>query len=413
VRIVVDQSGYALLNLGDIAMLQACVRRLQDHWPTAQIQVVTDSPERLEQYCPGLTAVAPTIVGRWTVPTAPVLPTAPVKPTQVSAISQLTRLKPRSAEGLLSLDSSRLQALRGADLVVSSGGGFLNDVFWRHGAKVLTFLAIAQYLGKPTAMFGQGVGPLTHPVLSRLARHTMPRLLIVGLREGIGSAPLLESCGVDGGRVLITGDDALQLAAKPQRPPTGNAIGLNIRVAFYSGIGAAGGDEAVAITSDAADRRGVTTLALPVSRYRGSSDLEAIHAQSDGQGGQQQVESDDIRSPEELVERAARCRVVVTGSYHAAVFGLAAGVPAVCVTNSRYYDLKFDGLSAQFPGGCHIVRPGPHFGRDLQDAIDRAWDTSESSRDKLHSAAHAQIAQADHAYARFKAEVDARVGRVR
>ncbi|GAA4535451.1 hypothetical protein GCM10023161_09000 [Mycobacterium paraffinicum] len=111
--------------------------------------------------------------------------------------------------------------------------------------------------------------------------------------------------------------------------------------------------------------------------------------------------SDDIRNPEELAERAARCRVIVTGSYHAAIFGLAAGVPAVCITNSIYYDLKFKGLSMQFPGGCHIVRPGLGFERDLSDAIERAWDISESDRDRLHSVAQAQVAQADQAYRWF------------
>src|ERR1700744_241307 len=75
-------------------------------------------------------------------------------------------------------DSARiLGAVRQADLVVSSGGGFINDVFWVHAAGVLGVLAAAQRLGKPTAMFGQGIGPLTHPVLTRLVARTMPRLL--------------------------------------------------------------------------------------------------------------------------------------------------------------------------------------------------------------------------------------------
>ena len=40
VRILVDQSGYELLNIGDIAMLQACAIRMRDLWPTAEIAVV-------------------------------------------------------------------------------------------------------------------------------------------------------------------------------------------------------------------------------------------------------------------------------------------------------------------------------------------------------------------------------------
>lgn len=418
-RILVDQSSYGLLNLGDIAMLQACVLRLQNLWPDADIQVLTNSPERLEQYCAGLTAVAPSIVGRRAPSIAPMSFQPATEQMRRGAIPLLTRSKRRSASADLSWEPCRLRALRRADLVVSSGGGFINDVFWWHGAKVLSFLAIAQRFGKPTAMFSQGIGPLTHPVLTRLVMHTMPRLLVIGLREGLGSTPLLRTCRVDPERIQITGDDALLLATTKKRPRTGTAIGLNIRVAFYSAIDTSVARQAVAITSESASRRGVTTLALPVSRlallvsrYKGPSDLEAI--QTSGDGRQDIVAddgSDDIRSPEELAKRAARCRVVVAGSYHAAVFGLAAGVPAVCITNSRYYDLKFEGLGAQFPGGCHIVRPGPRFERDLSDAIDRAWDTSESDRDQMHSAAQAQVAQADQTYTRFKSLVAATVTR--
>jgi polysaccharide pyruvyl transferase WcaK-like protein len=39
-RILVDQSGYDLLNLGDVAMLQACVGHLGALWPQAEIAVV-------------------------------------------------------------------------------------------------------------------------------------------------------------------------------------------------------------------------------------------------------------------------------------------------------------------------------------------------------------------------------------
>ncbi|MCV7124424.1 polysaccharide pyruvyl transferase family protein [Mycobacterium lacus] len=373
-RILVDQSGYELLNLGDVAMLQVCVGRLKNLWPNADIDVLTRSPQRLRQFCPGATAVTPDISPR----------------------------KSRRS------DSRRLPgALWRADLVVSSGGGFINDVFWFHGKRVLTLLSLAQRLGKPTAMFSQGIGPLTHPKLTRLVTRIMPRLLVIGLREGLGSVPVLRARRVNPELIHVTGDDALLLATTPERPPTGTAIGLNMRVAPYSEIDSGLASRAGVVTAESASRRGVTALPLPVSRYQTTFDLDAIQNGASGRENGARRDADDILTPEELAERAARCRVVVTASYHAAVFGLAAGVPAVCVTNSRYYDLKFAGLGAQFPGGCHIVRPGPCFERELSDAIDRAWDASESDRDHMHSAAKAQIAQADHVYTRFKSLVAA------
>lgn len=403
-RILVDQSGYALLNIGDIAMLQACVFRLHDLWPDADIQVLADSPERLAQYCPGLTAVSPSIIGRSAPSRIPLSFRPAAEKVERRARSLQAGRKPELAGNDLRWEPSRLHAIRQADIVVSSGGGFINDVFWRHGAKVMGSLAVAQRFGKPTAVFSQGIGPLTNAALIRLLMHSMPRLAVIGLREGLGSAALLGKCGVESERFQVTGDDALLLATPKVRPPTGTGVGLNIRVAFYSGIDTSVASEVVTTTTEFANGHDVATVALPVSRYKGSSDLEAIQLRSSGQPDSPTDNgSDDVRSPEELVDRTARCRVIVTGSYHAAVFGLAAGVPAVCVTNSRYYDQKFEGLDGQFPGGCHLARPGPGFERDLSDAIGRAWDTCESDRDRLHSAAQTQVQRAEDAYTRFKA----------
>ena len=46
-RILVDQSGYDLLNIGDVAMLQSCVTRLRMQWPAAEIMVIAAAPGRL------------------------------------------------------------------------------------------------------------------------------------------------------------------------------------------------------------------------------------------------------------------------------------------------------------------------------------------------------------------------------
>jgi len=59
-RILVDQSGYDLLNIGDVAMLQACVARLRMQWPGAEIMVIAHESGRLAAYCPGTIAIGRT-----------------------------------------------------------------------------------------------------------------------------------------------------------------------------------------------------------------------------------------------------------------------------------------------------------------------------------------------------------------
>jgi hypothetical protein len=57
VRIVVDtalNTGSAeYSNMGDVAMLQVGVRRLQRLWPSGRIEVLTESPTNLALFCPG------------------------------------------------------------------------------------------------------------------------------------------------------------------------------------------------------------------------------------------------------------------------------------------------------------------------------------------------------------------------
>lgn len=392
-RILVDHSGYGLLNVGDIAMLQACVRRLLTLWPQAHIQVFTESAQRLQRYCPGVIPVAPTFAGRGGASALP-------KSGQLAA-EQIWKTTAPLLAGRGRRDGSRrptlLEAVRQADIVVASGGGFVNDVFWWHGAGVLSVLRMAQRLDKPTAMFGQGVGPLRHPLLRRLVALTMPRVEVIGLREGVQSVPILLAHGVDPERISVTGDDALLMATTATRPPTGDMIGINVRVASYSAVDQTVGGRVVSATRQEAACRGTSTVAIPVEHNKAASDVHAIadHAAA------------DIRTPDELAEQVARCRVVVTGSYHAAVFGLAAGVPAVCISNSRYYDAKFAGLAALFPSGCRLLRPGPKLEGQLAEAIERAWETGEDTRRDIHSAALSQVERAGRLYGRFKAVVGA------
>ena len=51
-RILVENSGYSLGNLGDAAMLQVALRRFRAFWPHARVQVLTARPDRLALLCP-------------------------------------------------------------------------------------------------------------------------------------------------------------------------------------------------------------------------------------------------------------------------------------------------------------------------------------------------------------------------
>ena len=116
---------------------------------------------------------------------------------------------------------------------------------------------------------------------------------------------------------------------------------------------------------------------------------------------------DDLTTPEDLVTAVARCRAVVTGSYHAALFSLAAGVPAVCLTKSPYYDAKFGGLAALFPGACHTVSlGGPEAAARLEEAVREAWRLPPAARAAAAATAAALCDAGRQAYAQFRLAVE-------
>jgi colanic acid/amylovoran biosynthesis protein len=206
--------------------------------------------------------------------------------------------------------------------------------------------------------------------------------------------------------VAVTGDDALELIPEDSAPG-GNALGISMRVSRYAGVDLAAAKAVADFTVQAAQAFQAPIVALPVSRYPVDSDLAALRALLQPELSRTDVVLDDLATPEALITAAANCRIIVTGSYHAAVFGLAQGVPAVCVTKSRYYDAKFAGLRALFPDACFGVSlDEPGYAGRLREATDQAWHLPAAARSAARNAAARQRLSGREAYMRFRNAVE-------
>jgi colanic acid/amylovoran biosynthesis protein len=95
--------------------------------------------------------------------------------------------------------------------------------------------------------------------------------------------------------------------------------------------------------------------------------------------------------------------VVVTGSYHAAVFALAQGIPVVALVSSTYYEQKFAGLSELFAGGCTPVALDTRVDVTIPSTVIAAWDRAPDLRRSLLQAAAWQVEQGRAAYQRLAA----------
>ena len=371
--------------MGDLSMAQVCVRRLHGLFPDATIRVAVRDPAAAARLGSNLEAVHCGRLRAFRVP-----------------LSVKLGLRPaRGSHGRLTAGSDAsefLTAVELADLYVLCGGGLFADPFAHWACDTLRAFRYAQIRGVPTAFFSQGLGPIQSPDLRRLAAQTLPHLRLLALREERISPALAESLGVRPDRMYVTGDDALEAAFASQADPEAGSIGLNLRFSTYSNADGTAA-EIVSRVERFAVRLGAAIQLFAIST-RDPNDLAQIQPYLKSSTAVPELPAD----PSSVIRDIARCRLVVTGSYHGAVFALAQGIPAVCLFNSNYYSAKFAGLAAAYPEGTALIHlSSPDECASLEPALERFWKESRSLSGLLREQAARQIGQARAAYSRLAA----------
>jgi polysaccharide pyruvyl transferase WcaK-like protein len=411
VQIVVEPSDYAIRNSGDTAMLQVGLERLSERFPSARIVVFSDQPEtfpfRYDNVEPMETTgrrmffdVSRSLAGRVGRDGHPRILGTTLQKCWNRWPAALLRSAIISGQRLpwAAPVQTFLRVIRQADLLIVTGMGGITDVFPEYAEELLRVVRLAQRHGARTAMFGQGLGPLEHPALRQLARATLSRLDLIALREKRAGVALCRAFGVSDQRIFVTGDDAIELAARHRGIQVGAGVGVNVRAATYSGVDRGSLGQLRSVLQAFARRAGAPLVPLPISRVPGEEDAHTIRAllaewdpASDGGVA--------IDSPEKVLGQLRQCRVVVAGSYHAGVFALSSGIPVVGLVRSRYYEDKFLGLADMFGEGCEVVRLGePDVKTRLDEAITRAWSSADQARSHLIAAADRQLADSRSAW---------------
>ncbi len=403
-------------NMGDVAMLQMAVKRLLLLRPDARIDVLTDSPAELSRFCPGATPLPrrgcavwqrsrfflgrhhqrlPRWVSRslsslkWAIGTR--------WPTLVDRLA-LAKCKLRDSENLLDSLITCLDALDHCDLLLVCGSGGFADSCRDWNLYALGAMSSALARGKKVAMLGQGMGPLTDAGVLGWAKHVFPRLSLIGLRGTRGGEQMLASLGVSRSSIRTTGDDAIELANAIAPGPQHRAIGINLRVAQYSGVDSTIFEDVRSALRQSAQEFNADVLPIPITFHDYANDVRSLRELLAEIAATQEVGL-TLDTPLKVMRQTARCRVVITGAYHAAVFALAQGIPAVCIHNSNYYSAKFDGLKECFPNGCWTLSSGDSgFREKLAYTINEAWTSADAVQEYLLKSAEHQIEAGRAAY---------------
>lgn len=412
-QVLIDPGSYYLGNAGDLAMLRVATDRLLRLWPAASVSVVTDAPAALRRHFPGARPIP--LSGQITFDSHRLFGRAErslPRPLRRAAERAQQRLRRQHPELLASVIAGKhaftgraehgacrdyVDAVRAADLVVATGAGIFTDAFLDNALGVMATLELAADAGIPTAIMGHGFGPVEGDLLRRRMAHVLPRVDLITLREKRHSVDLLRSTGVRRERLIVTGDDAIELAHRSAASDPGRGIGVNIRIASFAGLSGSMIDPIRRVVGAAATAFDAPLVPLPISHHQDRSDIAAIHQIT---GEPSPVDATvDPGDPLGVIAHVRRCRLVVTGSYHGAVFALAQGIPVVTLAASDYYRFKFMGIADLFGDGCAVVDLQAHDAPAvLQREITRAWACSLEWRERLLAAARDQIARSLQAY---------------
>lgn len=412
-RIFAENGAHSLRNMGDVAMLIAGHARLEARLGRIDLHVVTSDPARLQGYLPGAVPLLSSgiselyrpfnaIGGLWRLMPSCESARSVERRLLISAprvIRQLASWRMRRRGESLPGINSTLEEIESADAVIAFGGGYITDDFVDHADSVLLTMGIAQRLGKPTYLLGQGLGPIKLESTLELARLVLPRVRLIGVREGLKSLTLLDACGVDPGRVVVTGDDAIPLAYANRENATRAGIGVSLRVSSYSGVTSAVRDCVLRAVSEAAQVLQAPVLPVPISWNDQESDASQVLDTC--------TERELVESPYWSIAQAGRCKVVVTGTYHAAVFALSQGCSVVGLYSTEYYRDKFTGLADQFGTGCTVVDLGTVGGDSgaLRDVICETAAVAEQRVESLLLAAERQMRAGEALYDRMAADL--------
>jgi polysaccharide pyruvyl transferase WcaK-like protein len=397
-QILIESSDYKHENHGDSAMLQVAVTRFQELCPTATIYVTTLNAERLHELCPKVHPLNAAHGTKWDLlPRIHLFRNKDLSRRWWILEKQLRRKFPLTTQRWLNWrwqkDSAPpeigpfLQVVEQTDLFVAQGGGYVSDWFVKTSTGILDTLEEGLIRGKPAVMVGAGIDLVTNWVLATKAKAIFHKLAFIGVREAIRSPNILRSMGAQ--NITVTGDDAFELAYEARSPNIGHGIGVNVRDTTYANVPQTVFANMANVLHDLSQEFNAPLLPIPINMSR---DLQAIE-----KALRTHVNNspNSLRTPRDVMNLVSKCRVVITGSYHAAVFALAQGIPTVALANTPYYFHKFEGLAHLFDAfgtGC-VVLPldNPRFAEHLKEAVRTAWNSAELVRPLLLEKTHQYI----------------------
>lgn len=396
--LLISSCGYSLKNKGDHAMLAGIFGWLKEHEPSSEIVLYANSPENIAPFVDATVRSSPEnylsqktrfnrfrlyrkyklverishiALGVWMMLNA-------------LAYCRLGRCRITDASCIAFFED-----LRSAKVLILTGGGYLNSIWWLDGlyAKALTAIA-ASYCGIPVVLTSQGLGPIDHKLDRVIAKKLFECAAFIGIRDGNKSRKLIESLGSNKTLpVEQTGDDALllkkvegeeldQILINEGLVRRKRLMAINFRDAssYKEGYEKPDLQNIAELLDSIIEEHGFHLVFIPISYNQGDDDRES--AKKIVTLMKHNIETTIIEkeySPSELKGIVGECECATGISYHFLLFCLSSNVPAIGIYQNAYYRQKTEGLL------------------DLFDISGYAFNYSQASNNRIANALRQMI----------------------
>ncbi|MCZ8514854.1 polysaccharide pyruvyl transferase CsaB [Paenibacillus filicis] len=361
VKRIVLSGYYGFRNSGDEAVLQSILLALQEQGERQGVQFVPV-----------------------------VLSVNPAETREVYGVESVHRMRPQEV----------WKALKKADGLISGGGSLLQDeTGWKTIPYYLAVIRLAQWLGKPTFIYSQGIGPVHRISFFGWIRSVFRRCQLITVRDP-ESAALLERMGVAKAAIQVVPDPVMGMPLKGKPTHSNNAatdavIGVSVR--FWN-----------------EDRSDLNAVAEALHQLLETTEATIrflpFHLPSDEQASLYVMErlreiykhrlsiTSDITHPQDMLKEVASCRLLIGMRLHSLIYGANQLVPVAGIS----YDPKIDQflkrldmnavMNTKQPAASELVREAgrlltgyEQWKLDKQPAIERLKNEAQRPAEQIAS----------------------------
>jgi colanic acid/amylovoran biosynthesis protein len=342
---VVVVNAYVRENAGDAALLAVCLQQVRDAFPQARIRIAGMEDPRLHAEFDGAENIGSmrrhvadgTVSRPWRVlrKAAGVLGGTACAVLPSPLLSALRPLMPAEVR-------REVDAVRGADLVVSMGGGYFNARSGLDGYQNLFFVVLPALLagrrGVPVVFAPQSFGPFRTRPQRWLAGYVVRRSALALAREDV-SVGLLAQCGADGEPVRRAVDSGFAFAPPPAtewRVRLGldadrTLVGVTAR-RWLAPSAQDAYERALAETIDALQGSGARVVLIPqvTTDYLGDDD-RIVERRIAGYCGSAPLRIDERVDFRDLKGLYSACDLMLGTRFHSVIFALTSMVPCLAI----------------------------------------------------------------------------------